>query len=77
VRKLWIARALVVITAAGLGAVVIEERREQSAADRDLKSVSGPSGARQAVDPDRGGDPRPRGFSPTPRSRPLAERSRR
>jgi uncharacterized protein YjeT (DUF2065 family) len=38
VRKLWIARALVVIAAAGLGAVVIEEQREQMAEDQVQRS---------------------------------------
>ena len=35
VRKLWTARVLFVLAAGGLGAVVIEESREQQAADRE------------------------------------------
>jgi hypothetical protein len=35
VRKLWTARILFVLAAGGLGAVVIEEQREQQAADRE------------------------------------------
>ena len=35
VRKLWTARVLFVLAAAGLGAVVIEENREQQAEDRE------------------------------------------
>jgi hypothetical protein len=35
VRKLWTARVLFVLAAGGLGAVVIEERQEQQAADHE------------------------------------------
>jgi hypothetical protein len=39
VRKLWTARLLFVLSAAGLGAVVVEERREQDAEAESLETI--------------------------------------
>jgi hypothetical protein len=65
VRKLWTARALFVLAAAGLAAVVIEERREQAADEEVLQTISAPANARNAVDLQIDGDARPRAFSST------------
>jgi hypothetical protein len=65
VRKLWTARALFLLAAAGLAGVVIEERREQAADDEALERISGPAGDAPAVDPQVGGHARPRVFSTT------------
>jgi hypothetical protein len=39
VRKLWAARVLFVLAAAGLGAVVIEERQDQAGEREPLRSI--------------------------------------
>jgi hypothetical protein len=39
VRKLWTARILFVLSAAGLGAVVVDERKEQDAEAESLRTI--------------------------------------
>jgi hypothetical protein len=81
VRKLWIARALVVIAAAGLGAVVIEEHREQITRDQAQRSggaprpVSEPSETRPAAHLRVDGNARPLTYSMTHPRRPVERRS--
>jgi hypothetical protein len=65
VRKLWTARALLVLAAAALAAVVVEERREQAADDDALQEISAPANTRHAIDLQVDGDARPRAFSTT------------
>jgi hypothetical protein len=77
VRKLWTARALVVLSAAGLGAVVVDEHREQVAEDEALENTSAPANARHAVDLQLDGDAQPRAFSTTLYLNWYAERRRR
>jgi hypothetical protein len=77
VRKLWTARALFVLAAAGLAAVVIEERREQAADDEVLHRISAPADTRHTVDLQVDGDARPRAFSTTLYLNWSAERRRR
>jgi hypothetical protein len=63
VRKLWTARVLFVLAAAGLAAVVIEERREQAAEDEVLQWISAPADTRHVIDLEVDGFARPRAFS--------------
>jgi hypothetical protein len=77
VRKLWTARALFLLAAAGLAAVVVEERREQVPDDRVLHRISAPADTRHAVDLQVDGDARPRAFSTTLYLNWSAERRRR
>jgi hypothetical protein len=65
VRKLWTARVLVVLAAAGLAAVVIEEHREQAADDEVLHRISAPADTRHVIDLEVDGYARPRAFSTT------------
>jgi hypothetical protein len=65
VRKLWTARALFLLTALALAAVVLEERRKLEDAAEPVRSVSGPSGQLHAIDPQADGHRRPRAFSTT------------
>jgi uncharacterized protein YjeT (DUF2065 family) len=80
VRKLWIARALVVIAAAGLGAVVIEEQREQMAEDQAqrsdgaLRPVSERSDTRPAAHLRVDGNARPLTYSMMHPRRPVERR---
>jgi hypothetical protein len=77
VRKLWTARALFLLAAAGLAAVVMEERREQLADDEAPQRISAPAATRHAVDLHVDGDARPRAFSTTLYLNWSAERRRR
>jgi hypothetical protein len=52
VRKLWTARILFALAAAGLAAVVFEEHREQVAEDEPVKRISAPAGQHQAFEVD-------------------------
>jgi hypothetical protein len=77
VRKLWTARALFLLAAAGLAAVVMEEHREQLADDEAPQRISAPADTRHAVDLQVDRDARPRAFSTTVYLNWSAERRRR
>jgi hypothetical protein len=50
VRKLWTARVLFLLSAAALGAVVFEERRQQERESETLQRISSPADADQVID---------------------------
>jgi hypothetical protein len=60
VRKLWIARLLFALAAAGLAAVVFEERRQQVAEEDTIQRISRPAGHHQALQADGAGPTRRR-----------------
>jgi hypothetical protein len=65
VRKLWTARVLFLLTAVALGAVVLEERRQQEREGEAQQRISGPAEAGHVLDLEVDGDSRPRAFSTT------------
>jgi hypothetical protein len=65
VRKLWTARVLVLLSAAALGAVVFEERREQERESEALERISGDARHGHVIDLRVDGYARPRAFSTT------------
>jgi hypothetical protein len=54
VRKLWIARLLFALAAAGLAAVVAVEHRQQASEDDAVQRMSAPASHQQALE--AGGD---------------------
>jgi hypothetical protein len=65
VGKLWTARVLVLLSAAALGAVVLEERRQQERGNEVLERISGPAEAGHVIDLRVDGYAQPRAFSTT------------
>jgi hypothetical protein len=65
VRKLWTARVLVLLSAAALGAVVFEERRQQERESEALERISGDARPGHVIDLRVDGYARPRAFSTT------------
>jgi predicted protein tyrosine phosphatase len=65
VRKLWTARVLVLLSAVALGAVVIDERREQERESEQLQRISVPAAPGHVIDVRDDGTSRPRPLSTT------------
>jgi hypothetical protein len=68
VRKLWTARVLVLLSAAALGAVVVEEHQQQEREreSEQLQRISGPAAPARPIDLQVGGAGLPPVFSTTP-----------
>ena len=62
-RKLWTARVLVLLSAVALGAVVLEERREQERESAALQTISSPAEAGHVIDLRVDGYAQPRAVS--------------
>jgi hypothetical protein len=84
VRKLWTARVLFLLSAVALGAVVLEERRQQERESETLQRISSPADADHVIDLKVDGYAQPREVStvvyrnwtdePRPRSGPSPRR---